>query len=230
MGKLKIILSLVFLSVSITVKAYNVDTLKRDSLLQTTGIKVVFKAGSAYKTNDNGFVIEGVPAFDTELWSTGPLVLFSSNGFIRLNSSGKVTQGVLAANILAECPDNKYREFRRGSRIFFDRHGIVFRGSPFESITTTIDNQIIHSAENSPIEFYQNGKIKFITPSTNIKITSYEGVKVVLSANSPIKLSENGSILSGYLAKKVNFSRQKENINLSFGQQIHFDENGSIIY
>lgn len=230
MGKFKIVLLIAFLSISCMTLGVNVDTLQRDSLLQTTGIKMLFKGGTSYKQNSNGLVIEGTPAFETDLWTTGPLVLFSPSGVLKFNSRGKVTQGVLAVNILAECLDGKYREFRRGSRIFFTDNGQVFRGTLNASISVTVDNQEVSSAENSPVEFYASGKIRFITPSENFKVTSSDGVRFIISANSPVKLSEKGTFLSGYLAKKVSFTVQGETVTMSLGQQIRFDEKGNILY
>ena len=230
MGNFKIVLLIAFLSISYMSLGITIDTLQRDSLLQTTGIKMLFKGGTPYKKDSHGFVIEGTPAFETDLWTTGPLVLFSPSGGLKFNSSGKVTQGVLAVNILAECLDRKYREFKRGSRIFFTDNGQVFRGTLNENITVVIDNQVVTSAENSPVEFYASGKIRFITPSANFKFTSAEGVKIIFAANSPVKLSASGSVLSGYLAKKITFTVDNEPITMSLGQQIRFDEQGNILY
>ncbi|MBQ3656365.1 MAG: hypothetical protein II956_05895 [Bacteroidales bacterium] len=230
MGFFKILILIAFLSISCKTFGIHIDTLQRDSLLQTTGIKMLFKGGTHYKTDSKGFVIEGTPAVDTDLWTTGPLVLFSPSGVLKFNSKGKVTQGILSVNILAQCLDGRYREFQRGTRVFFTSDGLVFRGTLNESIAVTVDNQVIYSAENSPVEFYASGKIRFITPSANFKFTSAEGVKFIISANSPVKFSESGAVLSGYLAKKITFTVQKETVTMSLGQQIRFSEQGNILY
>jgi hypothetical protein len=226
----KIIPLIIFLAAGLNVFGINIDTLQNDSLMQTTGIKLLFKGGTAYKTNKDGFVIEGTPAVDTDLWTTGPLVLFSPAGSLKFNRNGKVIQGALSVNILAECVDNRYREFKRGSRIFFSGSGLVFRGTLNESITVEIENQNVHSADNSPVEFYTSGKIKFITPSENFKFTTSDGVKIVVAAFSPVRLGEKGNLLSGYLAKKVSFSRNDETVSMSLGQMFCLDGNGNIIY
>lgn len=219
-----------FVLMSCTSFGINIDTLKTDSVMQTTGIKTAFKGGTAYKTDKNGFVIEGTPASDTDLWTTGPLVYFSSEGIVKFNSKGKVTQGVLAVNILANCLDNKFREFKRGTRVFFDNEGLVFRGTLNESIEITVDNQIVRSADNSPIEFYASGRIKQITPSANFKFLTAEGIRILISSDNPIKLDEKGNLREGFLAKKLSFHNGNETITMSIGQLIKFDEKGNIIY
>ena len=212
-------------------KAYGIwsDTLKKDSLMQTPSIKVMFKGGTPYKT-DGGFVVEGTLLFDTDLWTTGPLVMFSSAGSLTFNSVGRVTQGVLSVNVLAACMDNRYREFKRGTRVFFNDKGLVFRGTLHESISVTIDGQVVHSKEDSPIEFYANGGIKNIVPSENFKFTSKEGIKFIIAADSQIKFDSNGNFLEGYLAKKINFVIEGQTIYMSLGQCVRFSDEGNLLW
>ncbi len=207
----------------------NVDTLRCDSLMQTTGIRVTLKSGTAYKTNARGIVIEGTPAQDVDLWTTGPLVFFSNAGAVKWDSHGRATQGILSTNILASCTDLKFREFCKGTRIFFDSEGLVYRGTLNESIAVTIGDETIASSANSPIEFYGNGKIKHITPSLNFKFVTRDGQKVIIASGSPIKLSENGELLEATLGKRLNTIIDGFPTPMSVGHKIKFSREGEIV-
>ena len=207
------------------------DTLRRDSLMQTTGIKLLFKGGTAYNRNTDGLVTEGTLRYDTDLWTTGPLVMFSSSGTVRFNPSGRVTDGVLSLNILADCADNHFRVFKRGTRIFFGSDGLVRMGTLNESIDiAVIDGEMVRSAEGSPVEFYPGGGIKRIVPSANFKFTSKEGIKFTIAAATPVKFSPQGHLTEGYLAKKVSFTVDGQAIYMSLGQCVRFSEDGSIVW
>jgi len=201
------------------------DTLRCDTLMHTTGIDIEFKAGTIVRYNSQGQVIRGTPAHDTDLWTTGPLVCFSPDADIKLNSKGRVTQGILAVNTLALCADNTFKEFQRGTRIFFWDDGLVYGGTLHDVIEIEISGQIVYTSDNSPIEFYPNGKIKLFTSDWNIKIETADGQRVIIAAGKQVKLNDKGSIVQGYLAKKLNYKRKI----YPQGSMIKFDDNGNII-
>lgn len=178
------------------------DTLRRDSAMLSSGIEMVFKGGTIYRTDARGLVVEGTPAHDIDLWTTGPMILFSSVGPVRLNSGGRAFFGILGCNTLIQCVDNVFREFAKGNRIVFDDNGLLLRGTPVGSISFQVQDQQYVSQPGKPISFYPDGKLHIVHPSTNMRLLTPSGNRFVVSSESWVELSEDGQFLRGQLYRR----------------------------
>lgn len=196
------------------------DTLIHDTTMLSTGIEIRLKAGTEYRTNSRGLIVEGTPAHDIDLWTPGPMILFSQAGPVVLNESGRAIQGILGANTLIQCADNQFREFARDHRIAFNSQGLLVRGTPVYSISFQIEDQEFMSQPLKPISFHPNGKIHLVHPQNNIRLNTSNGGRIVISSQSWIELSETGHFLRGKLFRKYMGHRA--------GETIRMDDNGNI--
>ncbi|MCQ2252183.1 MAG: hypothetical protein MJZ61_01905 [Bacteroidales bacterium] len=220
----------VWLAAMLCQPCYAADTLRRDSLMLTTGVEVVFKAGTHYRTDKRGLVVEGTPAQEVDLWTPGPMILFSSSGPIRLNAEGRVVAGVLGANALINCADNVFREFARENRVVFNDEGLLMRGTLVGAIPFVVNGQEFLSQPYKPIGFYPSGKIHLVHPQGNFRFSTADGTRVVISGSSWIEISEKGTFLRGALLRKLSFRNQSgEVVHLNPGDIIRMDEDGNII-
>jgi len=204
-----------------TAAAQRVDTLRADSAMLSSGIEMVFKGGTIYKTDARGLVVEGTPAHDVDLWTTGPMILFSNAEPVKLNAYGRAYYGVLGINTLIQCTDNQFREFAKDNRIGFDERGLLVRGTPVHGIPFSIEDQEFVSQPMMPVSFYPNGRVHIVHPQGNIRLNTANGGRIVISSRSWIELSINGKFLRGKLFRKYMGHRP--------GETIRMDEDGNIM-
>lgn len=225
------LLTILFLTISLTCSASDIDTLRNDTLMSTPGFTAYFKGGTSVKTNSIGEVVEGVLAVDTDLWTTGPLVFFASGFKIKINELGRVYTGVSAMNFIALARNNIFYEFKGKTPIAFDSQGFVIEGFLAQSVEfVTIDGIHFRTEPGTDIRFYSSGEIMRVTLSDSDKLSINKNEKIAFMARRQITFSQEGYVLQGVTAKKSTFVDSNGNsITKQQGDVVRFDSNGLLI-
>lgn len=225
------LLTILFLTLSLTCSASESDTLRNDTLMSTPGFSAYFKGGTVVKKNSMGEVIEGVLAVDTDLWTTGPLVFFASGFKIKINERGYVYSGVSVANFIALACNNKFYEFKGKTPIAFDSQGLVVEGFLAQSVEfVTVDGIHFWTMPGTDIRFYSSGKVMHATLSATEKLSINQNEKIAFWAHRQITFSPEGYVSQGVTAKKTTFvDRNGNTVTKQQGDVVRFDSNGLLI-
>lgn len=225
------LLAILFLTVSLTCSASQIDTLRNDTLMSTPAFTACFKGGTVVKKNSMGEVVEGVLAVDTDLWTTGPLVFFASGFKIKINEWGKVYTGVSVANFIAQACNNNFYEFKGKTPIAFDPQGLVIEGFLAQSIEfVTIDGIHFWTMPGTDVRFYSSGKIMRVTLSDTEKLSINKNEKIAFMAHHQVTFNHEGYVSQGVTAKKATFvDRYGNTVTKQQGDVVRFDQDGLLI-
>ncbi|MBO7142268.1 MAG: hypothetical protein J6V76_04080 [Bacteroidales bacterium] len=211
--------------------ASGADTLKHDTLMNTASLKVMFKGGFPVTLNSQGYVVEGVLAAETDLWTTGPLVSFAAGFKIKLNNDGKVYEGFTAVNFIAQACNGTFYELKANTPVAFNNAGMIIEGSPAQGLEYVCnDGTRIFSEPGTDVKFYPSGQIKRLTLAETTKLSINKDEKISFMGLRSVQFDMEGFVIQGTTAKKATFVTQNgTTVVKTQGEIVKFDSHGMLI-
>ncbi len=229
MKKLIIIFCYILIS-TFSTRADVIDTLYADTIISTQIGELTFKGGTTITKKQDGQVIRGTLAYDTDIWTTGPLIFFSRKHPITFNKNGRVIQGVSVLDFIGQACDGKFYTFAGGYIVEWDDYGKISAGTIEIPFPIIVENQEFTIKERTIIKYYPNGKIMQATPNYNVKLKISQTETVNFMGGEIIKFSQDGNVIQGVLAKKTTFALKDGTEKIvPQGEKIKFDNNGFLI-
>jgi hypothetical protein len=130
--------------------------LQRDSLMISTGTKVLFRNGTQIIRNTNGEVVEGVLKDNTYLWTGRRLLVFKENLPVRFNDSGIVIAGYLG-EIAHLSTKTLNLPVRNNSYVEFCNEGYLLQGELLRDLEIDVKGKRVEFRRATPIFFNNAG-------------------------------------------------------------------------